>query len=205
MNLKIENLSTEQKLGMLLCARRCHHEEDLQYTLELIRNHALGSVQVTCDKNAPRIIAAIRAVADYPILIIADMEEGYHRSTLPKLSAMTLAACHNVDYYRAFAKCLVAEAKVEGYSGMWGPVEDILRCDSPCIVYRHYGDTVDDVFEAGSTISEILRECGFFSTGKHYPGGHDQQEDTHMVEGESHVTEEELILKIDYLEIFQGT
>ena len=47
-NLKIEELSTQQKLGMLLCARRFDHNDpdDLEFALDLIRNHALGCVQV---------------------------------------------------------------------------------------------------------------------------------------------------------------
>ena len=193
MRLKLEDLSTEQKLGMLMCARRCRQADDMAYTLELIRNHSLGSVQVPCDKNTPEYIRAIREAADYPILIIADMEQGYPRSNLPKLPAMTLAVCDNPDYYRAFAKCIVAEAKADGYSGMWGPVEDILRVNGPGIVQRSYGDTPEGVIRACGAINEVLDEYGFFSTGKHYPGGHDCGMDTHMVEGFSNVTEEELI------------
>ena len=47
-NLRLEELTTEQKLGMLLCARSFaqNDPEDLEFTLGLIRNHALGCVQV---------------------------------------------------------------------------------------------------------------------------------------------------------------
>ena len=44
-NLRIEDLSTEQKVGMLLCARSFRTEDDIEFTVELIRNHALGCVR----------------------------------------------------------------------------------------------------------------------------------------------------------------
>ena len=58
-NLKLEDLSVEQKIGMLLCARtfRYGDEEDLEFTYDLIRNHALGCVQVPYKK--PEIMAKI--------------------------------------------------------------------------------------------------------------------------------------------------
>ena len=88
MRLKLEELSVEQKLGMLLCARRCYVPEDLEVTLELIRNHAVGCVQVPTNEKTPAIMKAIREAADYPLLLIADMEQGYPRADLPKLPAM---------------------------------------------------------------------------------------------------------------------
>ena len=43
-NLKLEELTLEQKIGMLICARNFYKidGEDLEFTLELIRNHALA-------------------------------------------------------------------------------------------------------------------------------------------------------------------
>ena len=71
-NLRIEDLSTEQKVGMLLCARSFRTEDDIEFTVELIRNHALGCVQVPVFK--PEIMARVKEAADYPILIITDVE-----------------------------------------------------------------------------------------------------------------------------------
>ncbi len=205
MFLQLESLSTEQKIGMLMCARRCHSPEDLEYTLSLIRNHALGCVQVPTNEKTLDIMAAIKEAADYPILVIADMEQGYPRADLPKIPAMTLAACDNPEYYRAFARGIVATAKAEGFSGTWCPVVDILRCDGPGCVERHFGDTPEKVLKAAEEISRVFCENGFIATGKHYPGGNDHALDTHMAEGVSDVSEQELIEfdMVPYLELMK--
>ena len=44
MQLKLEQMTTEQKLGMVLCARR-FEDEDMEYILERVKNRALGCIQ----------------------------------------------------------------------------------------------------------------------------------------------------------------
>jgi len=190
--LKLEELTTEQKIGMILCARR-FGPEDMEFTKELIRNHAVGCAQVPTNDQCPNIVKELKEAADYPILIFNDMEHGYPRANVPKIPAMTLAACTDPEYYRAFARCIVATAKPEGFSGTWMPVIDVLHCDGPCRVDRHFGDTPEKVFRASELISEVFMEYGFIPSGKHYPGGDDCDFDTHMAEGISSLSEEELI------------
>lgn len=38
MNLRIEDMTLEQKIGMVLCARRFEEKEDIDFTLELIKS-----------------------------------------------------------------------------------------------------------------------------------------------------------------------
>ena len=45
MRLKLEEMTLEQKLGMVLCARR-FWEEDMEYVIELVKKRALGCVQL---------------------------------------------------------------------------------------------------------------------------------------------------------------
>ena len=191
--LKLEELSLDQKLGMVLCARGLNEPENFEYTLELVKNRAIGSIQVPADKNAPEAIRKIRAVADYPVIIINDMERGYPASDIPKVPSMTLAACNRDDYYRNFARCTVAEAREAGFSGAWGPVVDILHCDGPFRVSRMFGDTGEKVAHATAEIAKVFVENGFIATAKHYPGGDDDTLDTHMSEGKSNFTKEQLL------------
>ena len=193
MYLKLEELSTEQKLGMLLCARRLHSEEDLAYTLELIKNHAVGCVQIPLSGKMPEIVKAIREVADYPVLLINDMEQGYPRCDIPKVPAMTLAACSNKEYFRAFARGIVASAQADGVSGTWCPVLDIAHGDAPCSMNRLFGDTPEKILNAAEEICKVFTEYGYVATGKHYPGGDDGSLDTHMAEGTALATEQELL------------
>ena len=170
-NLKIEDLSTEQKVGMLLCARSFSSEDDIAFTVELIRNHALGCVQVPWAK--PEIMQRVKEAADYPILIITDMEMGFPTSELPAVPPMTLAACNNPDYIRSFARAVVADAKAAGFNGTWNPNLDF-GCHQ-----RRFGDTPEQVSKCAEIISQVYSNNSFLNCAKHYPGGA-HKFDSHM-------------------------
>ena len=191
--LTLEELSTEQKIGMLLCARYFHpdNEEDMAFTLELIRHHALGCVQVPFHR--PDVMEQILATADYPLLIINDTEMGYPKSDLPKVPLMALAACNNEEYYRVFARGVVHDSQKAGYNGTWGPVIDVLRADGPCSVHRHFSDDPVRVAKAAEIIAQVYADNHFLSCGKHYPGGNDPSHDMHMVNLPSDVSKDELV------------
>ncbi len=193
--LKVEDLNVEQKLGMVLCGRRFSQKEDFEFTLELIRNHALGSVQVPVGARTKEIISAIKEAADYPILIIADMEKGYGGCDLPKIDALCLAACNNDKYLKSFGRGIAKYAKDDGFNGTWCPVIDVPRkgINAPCSSSRHFGDTPEKVAHAAAVIATEFKNAGFFNTGKHYPGGTDSPYDSHMAETPSDVSPEELL------------
>ncbi len=189
--LNAENLTLEQKLGMVLCARKWNTQADIDFALELIKNRALGCVQIPFNEKTPYLIKKIKEVADYPIIIVNDMEKGYPLCNLPKISALTLAACATEEHYRAFARGLVKFAKEEGFNGAWGPVVDILSGNVPVGVSRFFGDNPKNVTNAAEIIAKEFIDNGFFATAKHYPGGIESF-DTHMTENNCDVTEEEL-------------
>ena len=194
MLLKIEEMTIEQKLGMVFCARRFRQEEDIEFTAEMIKKHALGCVQLPeyNPKVCEKIQEAIKE-AGYPVLVFNDTEMGFPTSKIPKIPLMALGACDNKDYYRVFAKRIARDAKAAGYNGTWGPVLDVLRADGPCRVYRSFSDDPMVVAEAAEVIADVYRKRRYLSTGKHYPGGHDYPFDTHMAEGRSNLSKEELI------------
>ena len=78
--LKLEELTTEQKLGMTYCARP-NTPEDWEFVFELIEKRALGCVQVP--PTRPERVKEILEKADYPILIICDCETGFPTSAVP--------------------------------------------------------------------------------------------------------------------------
>lgn len=198
-NLKLEELTTEQKIGMMLCARNFYvvNEEDTEYVMEMIRNHSLGCIQVPYDK--PFIMEKVKEAADYPIIIVTDMEMGCPMSDLPPVPMMTLAACNQPKHYRAFARALVADAKKLGFNGLWSPVIDVLTCDGPAKVYRTFSDDPQFVARAAEHISEVFANNHFMSCGKHYPGegkwkGQDAMSiDTHMANVASNTPMEEIV------------
>ena len=192
MRLKLEEMTLEQKLGMVLCARR-FWEEDMEYVIELVKKRALGCVQLNATE--PQKIKRILDAADYPILVINDTEQGFPTSDLPKIPLVSLAACDDEKYYEAFAKGVVRDAKAAGFNGTWGPVIDILKSNGPCSVHRHFSNVPELVAKRAEVIAKIYKQNHYLSCGKHYPGGGETRFDTHMTEGGCDYTKEELIEK----------
>ena len=190
--LKFEELTVEQKLGMVLCARKFSgaDEDNVGFIVELIKNHALGCVQLNA--NLHEVNQRILEAADYPLLVFNDTERGFPTSTLPKVPLVSLAACDNPAYYRSFARCIARDAKAAGFNGTWGPVIDTTHGDGPCKVHRTFSDDPEKVGETAEIIAEVFREYGYLSTGKHYPSPDHGPVDTHMAGAYSNDTPEDL-------------
>lgn len=184
-----DEMTLEQKLGMLYCARP-FKDHDLEFTLELIKKRALGSVQVPPTK--PHYMQKIKEVADYPIIVVCDTETGFPTSKKQPIPLVTLAACDKPEYYQVFAKAVVTEAKAAGYNATWNPVVDVLRCNGPIKVYRLFSDDPQRVCRASEEICKVYKRNGYMSCGKHYPGGNDAPYDNHMTSMPSQCAEEDL-------------
>ena len=190
MMLKLEEMTIEQKIGMVFCARR-FQECDVDFIIRLIKKHALGCVQLPV--TAPDIIKKILDAADYPILTFNDTERGFPTTTLPLIPLMSLSACDNPEYFRSFAKGIVRDAKKAGYNGTWGPVIDVQGGDAPCAVGRDFSDDPKIVAERATIMAKVYRDNGYLSTGKHYPGTSNFPFDTHMTEGVCTLSKEEIL------------
>lgn len=188
-HLKLEELTTEQKLGLTYCARP-FRDADLEFTLELIKKRIIGSVQVPPKKT--EYMRRIKEVADYPIIIVCDTETGFPVSQRQQIPLITLGACNKKEYYQVFAKSVVTEARAAGYNATWNPVTDILGANGPARVYRTFSDDVQRVCEASAAICEVYKRNGYMSCGKHYPGGRSHPYDSHMTPTVSESDEEDL-------------
>ncbi len=204
--LTLEQMTPEQKIGRVLCARRFADQEDIDFTLELVKNQACGCLQIPCKGRYRELIKMFREAADYPLLIINDMGSGFPPSALPKVPLVSLAACKNHEYTKAFAAAIAKEAREAGYSGVWSPVVDIVQCDGPCKVFRCAGDSPMAVSEIAKDILEVFESYNYSGSAKHYPGSDIGNVDTHMVEGASYMTEEELVNEtlVPYFELMRA-
>ena len=192
--LTLEQMTPEQKLGRVLCARRLGDQDDIDFTLELVKNEALGALQMTFDESKrPELVKRFREAADYPLIMVGDMELGYPKSKMPKLPLSTLAAANNPEYVRLFAAALAKEAKEAGFNGVWGPVVDIVQENRPCLLSRTAGDTPEAVMEVAREIFKTFDSYRFHGTGKHFPGESCMPYDAHMVSPHSFQTKEELL------------
>jgi len=188
-HLKLEELTLEQKLGMLYCARP-FNDRDLATALELVKKRMLGSIQLPPHKK--HYMKQVQEAADYPIIIVCDTETGFPGSTKQPISLMSLSACHKPEFYEVFAKAVAIEARAAGFNATWGPVVDVLNCDGPFKVHRLYSDDVQRTCEAAEVMCKVYARNGYMSCGKHYPGGKDKPYDSHMAPVPSDYTEDML-------------
>lgn len=187
--LKLEEMTTEQKLGMTFCARPST-DDDYEWVVEMIKKRALGCVQVTAWRKDR--VDMIRAAADYPIIIVCDTESGFPRSGLPAVSFVTLAACNNDEYYELYAKGVVAGARQNGFNATWSPVVDVMHGVEHGVNPRKLSDDPMKVAHGAEIISRVFKRNGYMSGAKHYPGGQDMHYDSHMTAVHSNATEESL-------------
>lgn len=188
-NLRFEDLTTEQKLGMVYCARPMK-DEHIGYAIELIKKRCLGSIQLSPKK--PHHMEQVLAAADYPILIICDTETGFPTSKKQPIPLMTLSACDDEKYYEVFAKAIATEARAAGFNGTWGPVIDILHGNGPCEVHRHFSDDPEKISRTAEIMCRVFKRNGYMSCGKHYPGAKDKPYDSHMAPVPSDFTVEDI-------------
>ena len=190
--LKKENLTLEQKLGMTLCANLAFGEEDFENALEMIKDHRLGGVWIQDSPHLDEYVRRIREVADYPVVVICDAEQGAGENLIPQQLAITAAGAKDEDAY-SFGYATGAWLRQHGYNAVTNPVVDVCLLNTPCgHTTRTYGDDYDTVSRLSIATARGMRDAGILVVAKHYPGGCVMPYDTHMREDISYATAEEM-------------
>lgn len=198
--LKLSELSTEQKIGLTMCGRVFNHKNDelhqehLQYVLNMIKNHSLGAVWVQPTiKGRDEIMALIKETADYPILVFTDAESGYGDDTIGKHNAIGMTGSEEMAYI--FGKVTGTRARKAGYTVVCSPILDMTRMNACCnMTMRSLGGDKEKVTRLAAAEIRGMHDAGVLAIGKHYPSVcGDGEMDTHMGEGLSWETEEELL------------
>ena len=128
--LKFEDLTLEQKLGMVSCGYiLCDSDwedfdSNLEYTVQAIKEHRLGSVWMSPTKSFDYAYKKIMEAADYPVLIFTDAECGFGEYLIGKHGA--LGATGNEEYAYAFGKFVGVTARKKGYNVVCNPVIDLI-------------------------------------------------------------------------------
>lgn len=190
--LKFEELTTRQKLGMTFTATIHSNfgrpEGDDEFVFELIRNRSLGCVWIQQGfKNAEQQVAKVREIADYPILIMTDGESGVGEYLVGKHNAIGTTGSEKHAY--AFGKILGVTARKMGYNVVCNPVLDMLEGSM-----RSIGVDVEKVTSLSCAEARGMHDGGVLTVGKHYPGGNNINGiDSHMAESLSSDTKESLL------------
>lgn len=188
--LKIEELTLEQKIGMLDAAYIARHydPEELEYVFDLIRNRSLGAVWIQIGvKGGDELIAKVKEIADYPILIITDAESGIGEYKIGRHNALGCTGSEAHAY--AFGKATAITARKMGYNVVCDPVLDLRNDGSP----RSYGSSKEEIARLAAAEARGFHDGGILTVAKHYPSGNNPKKvDTHMAEGYSEQTAEQL-------------
>jgi len=190
--LKFEELSVEQKLGMIHSAVvSFYNEEQTEFVFNQIKNHALGAIWIPSnDPNTERFLKRVKETADYPILVMTDAENGLGDYKIGLRNCVGRTYDEKNAY--AFGKSVGVVAKEQGFNVVGSPILDIdaEHEGSP----RKYHSTKEWVAKMAAAEARGMRDAGLMAVGKHYPGARDDLPiDSHMAEALSLETKEELM------------
>ena len=198
--LNLKDLTPIQKVGMTMCGRVYNRldntldEENLQYALDLIKNHSLGAIWV--DQGIERFdetMKRIKETADYPILIVTDAESGFGADKIGKHSAIGMTGSEELAYI--FGKVTGNRARKAGYNIVCNPIVDMVTSNCMCnMTMRAMGGDKEQVTRLAAAEIRGMHDAGVLSICKHYPSPNgDNEMDSHMAEGLSLETKEELL------------
>ena len=189
--LNINEMSLEQKLGMLeagyISVNMSKDQEE--YVFDLIRRRELGAIWIQWNtKGADEYIKRVRETADYPILIFTDASRGIGDY---KIGGANVIGCTGSEKYAyAFGKALGITARSLGYNVVCSPVVDSNNTGSS----RYLGSDVREVARLAAAMARGMQDGGILMVIKHYPSGDNPKGvDSHMAEGYSEQTREELL------------
>ena len=189
--LKAEELTLEQKLGMLDCLFLSpeYPEEDKEYAFDLIRKRSLGAIWIQASTpGALDLVREVREIADYPILIVTDAEKGMGEYIIGNVNAIGCTGSEDSAY--AFGKALGVTARQAGYNVVCSPVIDSRKNGSA----RQFGSDIHEIARLGEAVARGMKDGGILTVCKHYPSGENPKNiDSHMAEGYSEQTREELL------------
>ena len=166
--LELSQLSTKQKLGLAtnFCLRRY---EQLDYALELIREHSLGSIWIYQLKNHDEVIAKLNETADYPILIMTDAESGFIPNRIGGQYALSVTDDEECAY--AFGKTVGTDARRLGYNMVCNPLLDMNMTNCVCNgTMRSMGGDKYKVAKMAAAQIRGMHDAGVLCCAKHYPG-----------------------------------
>ena len=140
---------------------------------------------------------ALQALADVPLLVSADFENGgpgmriNGSFALPSMlpqgggtdfpPTMAFGAIGDERFAYEYGRITAVEARALGVHLLFAPVLDInSNPDNPVIATRSFGGDVELVSRLGAAFVRGARDGGAYTTGKHFPGHGDTGVDTHV-------------------------
>lgn len=188
---RLAEMSVEQKVGQVMApayVQRFYNDENanFQRLVKLVRDYHIGGAMFY--RGAPysvaRSIERLQAVAEIPLLVMADMEWGLPQrvdESTRFLQNMAVGATRNEAFAYEMGKVTAQEARAIGVHVGFAPVMDVNNNpDNIIINTRSYGEDPDLVARLGTAYIRGMQENGLYATAKHFPGHGDTDIDSHM-------------------------
>ncbi len=163
----------------------------------MVKAHSLGAVWVNYDADkldeTKAKIDAIKAAADYPILIMCDAESGFGDKIIGRHNPLGMIDREDASY--TFGKVTAVKAHSIGYNVVCNPILDMAttRCACGTNIRGISGDK-ETVARLAIAEAKGMHDGGVLVVAKHYPGeGSDGAIDSHMAEAFSQKAEKELL------------
>ena len=192
--LVFEELSLDQKLGMLLCANIVA-EKDPENLMKMIREHKIGAVYFGRAKREEHA-AMVNAAADYPILTVSSGEQGGPRYPFPSIRSLG-ASGYDEELAYTWGRLLAYDLRMTGMN-----TANTFVVDLSSVNIRHIGDDAEGVARCAVAATRGMHDMGVLSIVKHYPGPGDATVDSHMQEGRNERSLDEL-MSYDLLPYFR--
>ena len=178
--LNINELTVEQKIGLIIIGRRICDFDNFEFALELVKKKALGGIQGFDGSDFEKYCRPLIEAADYPLLVGTDMECGFPKGDLKIAYNISLGLNNSAKDAYTFAKVTAMQAKQYGFNMIWSPVVDLSDIDRTMTVSRCFGADNKMVAEFATEYMRAFADCGVVGAAKHFPSAEDSIYDAHM-------------------------
>lgn len=190
-NMKIEELSLEEKIGQLFIVGL--EEKTNEQIEKLIKNNKIGGVVLYKENytNYQEMLRFVNNIKELnsknsiPIFISIDQEGGrvnrMPSEILNLKSATKLGSKDDLDIIKASGEIIGEMLNKTGISMNYAPVLDIRRFkEKHAIGDRCYGENKEDVCKNAIEVMKQMQKQGVISAVKHFPGHGLTKKDSHF-------------------------
>ena len=182
-----QSLSLDEKIGQLFMPMVFSKRDSLEFkqTQELIEKYHIGGLVFSLGGPVKQShwLNAFQAAAKVPLMVAMDAEWGAAMrldSIMPFPWAMTLGAIQDSSVVRKIGRRMAEQEKRMGIHYSFGPVLDInTNPKNPIIGNRSFGENPNRVSKHALAWMQGHHDVGILTSGKHFPGHGDTDQDSH--------------------------
>lgn len=181
-----QSLSIDERIAQLMMLRANQPNQPYDSRIdEYIRTYNIGGIVFFMNKTEDQLRQTNRwqQMSKTPMLVAIDAEWGLAMrldGTPSYPFQMTLGAIDNYDLIRQMGLQIAAQLRRMGIHMSFAPVADVNNNPAnPVIGVRSFGESPELVARKALAYAQGLQQGGIITTGKHFPGHGNTQNDSH--------------------------